>query len=200
MVDVVLVSPQLPERIAAGTLSKPFLQEFAGIKPQKDWRLPSGAVEGTSFGTITYDLPVKWQDRIERMQDASQVKQPQTVQHWHDAYLGRVDDRAGKLIDPDTAKDRRHKLRHFRENVNLSAHITTLDNDWVESYELVLDDAKHVVTGKPLGRKTKMEYMKAVRMFLRWAASKKSCELELPTNLSTGEHSFREPEGTGRVH
>jgi len=145
----------------------------------------------SNFGTINYDLPPKWIDRIDRAGNRSLDKEPQTIDHWLKRYNARTEERAGKVIAKRTAKDRKNKLSPFGKFCDRLAHITMIDSDFIERYHAHLDELK-------LSKASKEGYFAVFRMFVRWCSHQKACDLTLPSNLESREFAFREPLGVGR--
>jgi len=172
---------------------------FCNSKKRKDFYAEFVGDSFTLFGTnVQYCLPAKWEDRLDRLTAKRHVKEPQTIGYWLDKYIERVRKRGGKFIRKRTASDRDFKLRHFKKYADMSAHVTSVDEPFVEAYHGILDTAQRK-NAKELSRDSKEGYFKAFRMFVRWAASQSSCEMKLPANLDNREQSFREAKGTGRI-
>lgn len=192
-----LNQPELPPQMPIGEFSSgkkrpEFLAEF---------------VQGfTSLGiSAQCQLPDKWRERLDRLTEKKHVKEPQTIGHWLDKYVDRVEKRGGKYIRETTADDRDFKLRHFKKHRDMQAHVTSIDGTFVEEYHAALEDAKTQPTKhggrtvRDLSRSSKEGYWKAFCMFVRWASAQQTCELSLPAYLDSNERSFREPKGTGRT-
>ncbi|WP_158261275.1 MULTISPECIES: tyrosine-type recombinase/integrase [Pirellulaceae] len=141
----------------------------------------------TSLGSPIYELPTKWKDRIARMEPAKLDKVPQTIEHWVEAYLKRVDAR----IEKDSAKSRRYKMANFKKYADLQSHISVIDNKYVETYHRHVEQSSVV-------RDTKISYFEAFKMMTRWCGRQDDCDLVTPTNLDSREYTFTEPMGTGR--
>lgn len=153
----------------------------------------------TLLGQRGYVLPVTWQDRLVRMTNGeANTKENQTINHWIDRYLNRVQLRGGKFIKEKSAKDRAFKLRAFKAYADLTAHITTIDEEYVERFHAHLDSCVSAATGKPLGKESKADYFSVFRMFIKWCSQVRDCELTAPGNLSSREFGFRVADGTGR--
>ncbi|HWL08428.1 MAG TPA: tyrosine-type recombinase/integrase [Planctomicrobium sp.] len=149
------------------------------------------------FGQIR-ELPEKWQDRISRLTKKEMMKEPQTIDYWLEKYLSRIEQRGGKYIVEKTAKDRQFKLIHLKKWADLQAHVSTIDDKWLEQYHDTVDSKVSDSTGKLLSKSSKEGYFKAVKMFIRWAATQSGCDLRLPANIDNRESGFRETSGTGR--
>jgi len=186
-IDETLLLPELPEPITMAV----HVARQPEIFKELNHQFPH-------IGTMAFTLSDKWQDRFDRQEDAS-TKQPQTIEHWLKAYISRIEKRGGKFITEDTAKDRNNKLQRYRDFANLGAHITTIDDDYLERHHEWLDEAKNKKNGGELAKDSKEGYWKAFLMFVRWSAGKSNCELTLPTNIESREWNFREPQGTGRI-
>ncbi len=143
------------------------------------------------LGTIHCKLPDKWLDRISRMTPAIQEKTPQTIGFWIEAYLQRTSERVGRTITQKTAKNRRHKLSHFKKYADQQAHISTINDGYLTRYHAAIDDLL-------LERASKEGYFNTFKMFIRWASQDSACDLTMPINLDSKEFAFRELKGTGR--
>lgn len=152
----------------------------------------------TAFGSRQYVLPDKWVDRIDRMKAGQNSKEPQTIGHWLTKYINRVSQRGGKFIKHESAKDREFKLKHFRGYCDQLAHITAINEDYLEKYHANLDSHVSGSTGNEISKDTKADYFAVFRMFVRWCSQQSTCELTPPANLESKEFGFREPIGTGR--
>jgi integrase len=148
--------------------------------------------------TAEFRLPYRWQQRIDQLEEKALTKVPQTLEYWLDTYLSRVERRKETFIVKRTADDRAYKLQHFRETIPLGQHVTVVNDKFLEDYHHLLEAACNRTTGKPLSKKSKQEYFKAVRMFIRWCGTNSDCEMMAPGNLGSREFKFREPKGTGR--
>jgi len=211
--------PDLPSTIPMGAFC------LAGTKRPEFWaefgETPSGY---TLLGMKQYELPSKWMDRLDRSSSNVGEKEPQTIGHWLERYIKRVAARGGKFITPDSAKDRRYKLKNFSMYADNLAHITTIDAAYLEEYHAALDasilesnrtvrksmdhgldfdpsnldDGTDHETKIELSRDTKQDYFAVFRMFVRWCSRQNGCDLIAPKNLDSKEFGFREPLGTGR--
>lgn len=157
----------------------------------KNKQFDSEFVQNISIGTLQYSLPDKWIDRLERMNPANQEKKPQTVSYWLDLYLSRMNEKVGRTIVKDSAANRKYTLSHFKNYVDIQSHINTLGDDYLRKYHQNLDAAK-------IARKSKFQYFKSTKMFIRFCSREHECDLEPPSLLDSREFVFREPEGTGR--
>lgn len=154
----------------------------------------------TALGTEHYELPDKWKDRIARMKPGKADKVPQTIGHWLDVYLASVERRVGRTIVEPTFTNRRHKLAHFKGWADLQAHISTIDDKYIDRYHAAVDGPDEVaaVSVPQLEKASKEGYFASFRMFVRWCGRASDCDLTPPANLDSREFAFREPKGTGR--
>ena len=176
-----------------------FYHEFTGIRAIESdcWMMPNSGGY-TLLGHAGYDLPSKWLDRLDRMSAVANSKEPQTIGHWLDKYIQRVFARGGKFITHKSARDRDFKLANFRGYTDLLAHVSVIDEVYIERYHAALDSAVSKKSEIELSRDSKIDYFSAFRMFVRWCSQQRACELTPPANLDSKEFSFREPLGTGR--
>lgn len=145
----------------------------------------------SALGSSVYDLPAKWHDRIARMAPKRQEKTPQTIEYWVEAYLASVKARVGRNVRQKSAANRGHKIAPFKSYADLQAHISIIDDDFVEAYHRHVDDLS-------LAKSSKVGYFSTFRMFVSWCGRNKRCDLVTPANLDSTEFGFREPMGTGR--
>lgn len=185
--------PELPQRLPFGGFSRP------DLRPEFCRTFIEQGTGYTSFGLIHYQLPAKWIDRLDRMASSGNSKEPQTISHWLEKYISRVQKRGGRFIKERSADDRRHKLRHFSQYADGLAHIQTIDEPYLETYHAELDEHVSERTGVELSKDSKTDYFAVFRMFVRWCSQQSTCELTAPANLDSKEFGFREPMGTGRV-
>ncbi|MCA8998125.1 MAG: tyrosine-type recombinase/integrase [Planctomycetaceae bacterium] len=129
-IEEVLIQPELPDQIGGGWVMQKFPQLYSEFIVNE--------TGFSNFGTRQYDLPEKWQDRRDRLEEQSAAKHPQSIDYWIKAYLSRVERRGGKFIKKNSAYDRRQKLNHFRNWCDLGAHITTIDEAFLERYPCYL--------------------------------------------------------------
>lgn len=202
--DELYQQPDLTDSLPMGAFCRPnkraeFYHEFTGIRSSEldSWMVPSSGGY-TLLGRTGYDLPPKWLDRLDRMSSVANSKEPQTIGHWLDKYIQRVSARGGKFITPNSARDRAFKLAHFRGYTDLLAHVSVIDEVYLERYHAALDSAISEKSEVELSRDSKIDYFGAFRMFVRWCSQQRACELPPPANLDSKEFSFREPLGTGR--
>ena len=192
--EVLYQEPELPDSLPSGAFTRPNLRrEFYEmfVDPEK-----SGY---TTFGSIHFQLSNMWIDRLDRVTASGNSKEPQTIAYWIEKYVSRVQKRGGRFITVKSAKDRRHKLKHFSSYSDGLAHVKTIDELYVEEYHANLDAHVSEHTDGELSKDTKIDYFAVFRMFVRWCSLQSTCELIAPANLDSKEFGFREPKGTGRV-
>jgi integrase len=183
-IDEQLEKPELPQQI-------PFMA-FVSQKP--DFAADFIGKGYTLFGTVAYKLPDKWQERIRQLdEDPSNIKQPQTIEHWIGKYVQRLKSRGHSSIKIGTAKDQVQKIGKFRELADTSKHVTTITDETLDKYAQDLDE-------QDLEKASKQSYFNSFRMFLRWICRQPNCDLfkKEPGNLNSKESRFRERHGTGR--
>jgi len=183
--------PVLPERIRV----KEFLNEHQEFYHEFNKPIDAAGLWFTTldFGTIDYQLPDKWQDRIARMTPIQQDKKPQTIQYWYDDYFADLQQRheAGQITD-SSFHDRKYALASFRKFIDLQAHVTTLGNGLLDQYD------KELKTNRTLKKKSKISYMKTAKMFVRY------CKLAVGSDLTDcplleKKYTYVDPQGTGRT-
>ena len=125
----------------------------------------------------------------------SNIKQPQTIDHWIGKYVQRLKSRGHSSIKIGTAKDQVQKIGKFRELADTSKHVTTITDETLDKYAQDLDE-------QDLEKASKQSYFNSFRMFLREYAdsrtvtsSKKS--LEISTARSPDFGSAMEPAANG---
>jgi integrase len=192
--DLLYLDTELPDRLPVGTFSRP-----DDLRPEFYRNFIEQGTGYTSFGSIKYELPGKWIDRLDRMSGGVNSKEPQTISHWLEKYITRVQKRGGRFIKERSAEDRRHKLKHFTAFADCLAHIQTIDELYVENYHAELDEYVSTRTHLELSKDSKIDYFAVFRMFVRWCSQQSACELKAPANLDSKEFGFREPLGTGRI-
>lgn len=194
-IDEQLEKPELPEELPIDSFSRP-----PGIK-QKQFTLRTmfvmefGFGQGAHhFGKADFRLPAKWQERIRQLDEVpSNVKQPQTIEHWIGKYVQRLKSRGHSSIKIGTAKDQVQKIGKFRELNDTSKHVTTITDETLDKYAQALDE-------QDLEKASKQSYFNTFRMFVRWICRQPNCDLfkKEPGNLNSKESRFRERDGTGR--
>ncbi|PQO27635.1 hypothetical protein C5Y96_19095 [Blastopirellula marina] len=176
----------------AECLTQPYLSDTVTVmqffKDHPAFKAEFMELPYSSLGMPIYDLPEKWKDRIARMEPIKLDKVPQTVSHWVDAYLDRVKDR---LARKRSGSNRGHKLANFKNYADLQAHISIINNDYVEAYHRHLEKSA-------LATDSKKGYFATFKMMVRWCGRQTQCDLTTPSNLDSKEFGFHEPKGVGR--
>ncbi|WP_166831937.1 hypothetical protein [Thalassoroseus pseudoceratinae] len=187
-IENVLSRPELPDRIGIGGLSDRFRAEFVGVKAEKksgvEAMLPT-TLGGTSFGTLNYQLPEKWQHILE-LHATTGVNRPQTVKYWAERYLDSLQEKAAvNQRSPKTYTSAKSHLAKFRSYIGDESHITSITGvRWQDFYSMLLNDRELKVGSK-------MSYRRAAITFTEWAWRQDECELEtLPKNLKDRSMTF----------
>lgn len=180
-IDECLIQPALPqpvEILAKCATLKALFAELHSVVP--------------NLGTATFQLPEKWQERIDRLNNKEQVKRPQTIGYWIERFLARQDERSGKKITKDTAKSKHHKLSYYKRTADLGAHITSIDGDYIEEINTRIDELN-------LAKDTKDDYFGMFKIFLNWCHNEKDCEFKKPEEkFDSPDYAFNVIDGTGR--
>lgn len=152
---------------------------------------PEFAVEFAALDDMDIVLPTKWQDRISRLKPTDHGKQSQTIAHWVERYLERVESKVGSKLTKESFGNRRTNLKAFKSYAALDDHITTIDNQYLHKFH------KHV-DSQPWSKPTKVTYFSVFRMFVRWCSNQTNCDLTTPSELDANEFGFRIADGEGR--
>lgn len=189
--------PILPEKIRLKEFldnNKTFDSEFNRIDQEQRIQIDGYSFKLSSdIGTSKYQLPDKWQDRIDRLTPTIQDKKPQTIQFWFDDYLKTMNKKyESNQITKTTKDDRGYALSNFKKFVDLQSHITTLGNGFLDEYDHSLQ------INKKLKKKSKNDYMKTAKMFVRYCKLHFECDLN-ECNLLDKHYKYIDPQGTGRT-
>ena len=178
-----LNQPVLPELVPYSEFLRP-RESYAEFRVEFVGRF-------SGLGLPDYSLPAKWQDRVDKMHSVATEKKPQTIHYWYEAYLSRMNEKVGSSIIKKSADNRRYTLSDFHKYCDTQQHITSLGDDFLKKYFSHVDKLK-------VARKSKFQYFKSVRMFIRWCSRDPHCDLTEPTLLDSKDFVFREHDGTGR--
>ncbi len=136
-----------------------------------------------------YEFSQKWRDRINRLEDDTPKKHPQTVEHWLTEWEERTKIRQNLTkYGKDGLK---YKIKPFEEWVDEGQHVSKVDEVMLEDYHAHLETKK-------LSKESKDGYFRVFKSWVFWASSQPACEMVLPKNMQAKIFGFREPMGVGR--
>lgn len=140
-----------------------------------------------TFGSDGWELPAKWEARIEQLErnHKRSSRKPQTVGHWAEKMISFKEAQAnGKERSVKTAQDIREKLTKFRNFVGDDSHVKTLDSDCIDDFY------RHLLKSKFAGS-SKQGYFNAGKRFIKYCWREERCELEeLPKKIDDPELTF----------
>ena len=136
-----------------------------------------------------FELSPKWQDRINRLEDAIPKKHPQTIGHWLDEWKTRSE--ARKNLSQYGKDSLKYKIKSFEDWTDKGQHVSKVD-------EVMLEECHSELDGKKLSKDSKEGYFRVFKSWIFWASSQPGCEMVLPKNIKSRTFGFHVPKGTGR--
>ncbi|MBN72408.1 MAG: hypothetical protein CME32_24390 [Gimesia sp.] len=163
--------------------NKEFYAEF--IKNQSGYTL---------FGTLQYDLPAKWLERLFKDQTVADSKRlPQTVGYWAEDFLKLKGAKAQSgQLSKKTLMDSREKLLKFRRWIGDDSLVVDITTETLKNYYVFL-------LGQSFNNKG--NYFNYAKSFIRYCWREDACKLEnLPKNIDDRNLSFRAAQTKKKKH